>query len=90
MPRLREGANLYANSVIALDARTGRLRDHVQVLDGRLILLDALTGQVAHEVNTGAPIGAGVVTYEVGGRQYIAVAGGSTHRSGRCRRQRAA
>lgn len=35
MPRLRDGANLYANSLIALDARTGRLRDHVQVVDGR-------------------------------------------------------
>lgn len=35
MPRLREGANLYTNTVIALDARTGQMRDHVQVLDGR-------------------------------------------------------
>ena len=46
-------------------------------MDGKLILLDAATGKVAHEVDTGAPIGAGIVTYEVGGRQYIAVAGGS-------------
>ena len=46
-------------------------------IDGRLILLDAATGRVLHELNTGAPIGAGVITYEVGGRQYVAVAGGS-------------
>jgi glucose dehydrogenase len=46
-------------------------------MDGRLILLDAATGRVVNEVNTGAPIGAGVITYEVGGQQYIAVAGGS-------------
>jgi len=35
MPRLRQGANLYANSLLALDARTGRLRRYVQILDGR-------------------------------------------------------
>lgn len=35
MPRLRDGANLYANSLVALDARTGRMRDYVQILDGR-------------------------------------------------------
>ena len=35
MPKLRDGANLYANSLIALDARTGRFRNHVQILDGR-------------------------------------------------------
>jgi alcohol dehydrogenase (cytochrome c) len=32
---------------------------------------------VLHEADTGAPIGGGIVTYEVGGRQFIAVAGGS-------------
>lgn len=46
-------------------------------MDGRLILLDGATGRLLHEVDTGAPIGAGIITYEVGGRQYIAVAGGS-------------
>lgn len=35
MPRLRDGANLYANSLIKLDARTGKFRDYVRVLDGR-------------------------------------------------------
>lgn len=46
-------------------------------MDGRLILLDAATGRVLHELQSGAPIGGGVITYEVAGRQYIAVAGGS-------------
>lgn len=46
-------------------------------MDGRLILLDAATGRVLHEADTSAPIGGGIVTYEVGGRQFIAVAGGS-------------
>ena len=46
-------------------------------MDGRLIILDAQSGKLVHEVQTGAPIGAGIITYDVGGRQYIAVAGGS-------------
>jgi alcohol dehydrogenase (cytochrome c) len=46
-------------------------------MDGRLILLDAATGRLLHEATTGAPIGAGVITYLVAGRQYVAVAGGS-------------
>ena len=46
-------------------------------VDGRLIVLDAQSGTVAREVDTGAPVGAGIITYEVAGRQYIAVAGGS-------------
>ena len=46
-------------------------------MEGRLIVLDAQTGGVARTVETGAPIGGGVITYDVGGRQYIAVAGGS-------------
>ena len=46
-------------------------------MDGRLLVLDAQSGSVVHRVETGAPIGAGVITYDVGGRQYIAVAGGT-------------
>lgn len=46
-------------------------------MTGRLIVLDAQTGRVATEVETGAPMGAGIITYAVGGRQYIAAAGGS-------------
>ena len=46
-------------------------------MNGKLIVLDGATGRVLHELETGAPIGAGIITYEVGGRQYVAVAGGS-------------
>lgn len=46
-------------------------------MEGRLIILDAQSGRVVHEAETGAPTGAGIVTYDVDGRQYIAVAGGS-------------
>ena len=46
-------------------------------MDGRLIILDAQSGKLVRELDTGAPIGAGIVTYEAGGRQYVAVAGGS-------------
>jgi hypothetical protein len=50
---------------------------HTGTTHGRLILLDAATGKLLLEVNTGAAVGAGVITYEVGGKQHIAVAGGS-------------
>jgi alcohol dehydrogenase (cytochrome c) len=46
-------------------------------MDGRLIILDAQSGKLLNEIQTGAPIGGGIITYDVGGRQYIAVAGGS-------------
>ena len=46
-------------------------------MNGTLLVLDAASGDVLHEADTGAPIGAGIVTYEVDGSQYIAVAGGS-------------
>jgi glucose dehydrogenase len=46
-------------------------------MNGSLIVLDAATGAVIHEAQTGAPIGGGVITYDVRGSQYIAVAGGS-------------
>jgi alcohol dehydrogenase (cytochrome c) len=46
-------------------------------LTGDFLVLDAATGAELYRFNTGGPIGAGVVTYEVAGRQYIAVASGS-------------
>jgi alcohol dehydrogenase (cytochrome c) len=46
-------------------------------MNGNLIVLDARTGTRVYRGSTGAPIGGGVITYDVGGRQYIAVAGGS-------------
>jgi len=46
-------------------------------LTGDFLVLDAETGRELYRFNTGGPIGAGVVTYEIAGRQYIAVASGS-------------
>ena len=46
-------------------------------LTGDFLALDALIGEVLYRFNTGGPIGGGIVTYAVGGRQYIAVAAGS-------------
>jgi alcohol dehydrogenase (cytochrome c) len=46
-------------------------------MNGKLIVLSAANGRVLFEGNTGAPLGAGIVTYQAGGRQYIAAAGGS-------------
>src|SRR3954452_6162148 len=49
-------------------------------LTGDLIALDAASGDVKYRFNTGGPIGGGIVTYEVAGRQYIAVASGRPSR----------
>jgi alcohol dehydrogenase (cytochrome c) len=46
-------------------------------LTGDFTILDAKTGAVLYRFNTGGPIGGGVVTYAVAGRQYVAVASGS-------------
>lgn len=46
-------------------------------MNGNLLVLDARTGRLVHSAATGAPIGAGIVTYSVRGRQYIAAAGGT-------------
>jgi alcohol dehydrogenase (cytochrome c) len=46
-------------------------------LTGDFLTLDARTGEVVYRFNTGGPMGGGVVTYEAGGRQYVAVASGS-------------
>jgi len=46
-------------------------------LNGNFLALDARNGQTLYSFNTGGPIAGGVITYEQGGRQYIAVASGS-------------
>lgn len=46
-------------------------------LTGDFVTLDARSGEVLYRFNTGGPMGGGVITYEVGGRQYVAVASGS-------------
>ena len=45
-------------------------------LDGDLIALDATTGKVLRRVPTQQPAGGGVVTYQAGGKQRVAVATG--------------
>ena len=45
-------------------------------LRGEVLAFDARTGAVRWRHSTGRPIGGGVVTYGVGGRQYLAIAAG--------------
>ena len=46
-------------------------------LTGDFLVLDARTGDERYRFNTGGPMGGGVITYAVGGRQYVAVSSGS-------------
>ena len=46
-------------------------------LTGDFTVFDATDGTVLYRFNTGGPIGGGVVTYAVGGKQYVAVSSGS-------------
>src|SRR6266850_5474731 len=41
--------------------------------DGKFVVYDAVTGRVLKELETGSPIMAAPMTYEVDGRQYVAV-----------------
>lgn len=45
-------------------------------LTGDFLVLDASDGKVLYRFNTGGGIGGGVVTYEEGGKQYVAVMSG--------------
>jgi alcohol dehydrogenase (cytochrome c) len=49
-------------------------------LTGDFLVLDARSGAVRFRHNTGGQVGGGVVTYQVGSTQYIAVASGTTSR----------
>ena len=46
-------------------------------LTGDFVVFDARSGDVLYRFNTGGPVGGGVITYGVGGKQYVAVASGS-------------
>jgi len=45
-------------------------------LTGDFVAFNATTGDVLYRFNTGGPIGGGVVSYAVDGKQYVAVASG--------------
>jgi PQQ-dependent dehydrogenase (methanol/ethanol family) len=49
-------------------------------LNGDLIVLDGRDGSVLYRFNTGGAISGGIVTYQVGGKQYIAVTSGAATR----------
>ena len=46
-------------------------------LTGDFLAFDARDGRELYRFNTGGPMGGGVVTYEVRGKQYVAAASGS-------------
>ena len=46
-------------------------------LNGDFIILDAALGNVLYKFNTGGPIGGGIISYAVQGKQYLAVATGN-------------
>ena len=45
--------------------------------DGDFLVFDARDGRTLYRFNTGGPVGGGVSTYMVDGRQYVAVATGN-------------
>jgi alcohol dehydrogenase (cytochrome c) len=45
-------------------------------LTGDFIVLDAQSGEVLYRFNTGGPIGGGIVTYEIDGKQHVSVMSG--------------
>jgi glucose dehydrogenase/mono/diheme cytochrome c family protein len=45
---------------------------------GYFLAMNASTGEVLYRFQTGGVLGGGVATYEVGGKQYVAVASGNT------------
>jgi alcohol dehydrogenase (cytochrome c) len=45
-------------------------------LQGNILVFDAATGKVLRRIATGQPVGGGVITYQAGGKQRIAVAAG--------------
>jgi alcohol dehydrogenase (cytochrome c) len=50
-------------------------------LNGNFLVLDARKGDVLYRFNTGGAIGGGVITYDIDGRQYVAVASGNASRT---------
>ncbi len=55
-PEMRPGQNLYTNSVIALDARTGRMLGYIQVVRNDFHDWDVSTGPVVLTTRDGRPL----------------------------------
>jgi alcohol dehydrogenase (cytochrome c) len=49
-------------------------------LNGDLLAFDAATGKLLHKIATQQPAGGGVITYQAGGKQRIAMATGMENR----------
>jgi alcohol dehydrogenase (cytochrome c) len=47
-------------------------------LTGDFVVVDAGRGDVLYRFNAGGPVAAGVITYAVNGKQYVAVTSGAT------------
>jgi alcohol dehydrogenase (cytochrome c) len=50
-------------------------------LSGNLLVFNSKNGELVHKVQTGGGLAGGVVTYEAGGRQYVAFASGNVSRN---------
>jgi alcohol dehydrogenase (cytochrome c) len=50
-------------------------------LNGNFLVFDSKTGELVYKTQTGGAMAGGVVTYEAGGRQYVAIASGNVSRS---------
>jgi hypothetical protein len=60
---------------IATATTSGKL-DFAGETTGDFIALDATSGKLLYRFNAGRGIGGGIVTYGLGGKQYVAVASG--------------
>lgn len=50
-------------------------------LNGDFLALDAASGKVLYRFNTGGAMAAGIITYDIKGRQYVAAASGNASRT---------
>ena len=107
-PKFTENAHYYGGSVTpdprekargwlySIDAATGAVRWHEQWptplvagltatsggllftgdLNDDFVAIDAANGKTLYRFNTGGTIGGGVITYELGGKQYVATTSG--------------
>jgi alcohol dehydrogenase (cytochrome c) len=67
-----------AMPVVAAVTATGGGLVFAGELTGDVVALDVGTGAVKFRHNTGGPVAGGIVSYEVGGKQYVGVASGRT------------